>query len=142
MRPLVMLLGPGQGGDSPMFEHVMDALHVPRLGPGRARSRPLRTLGDKAYSSRANRRYLRRRGVQAVIPERADQIANRKRRGPKGGRPVTYDTEAYKRRNVVERSFNIFKQWRALATRYDKLALTYRGGVVLRAISIWLKALV
>lgn len=125
-----------------MFARVMDALHVPRLGPGRARSRPLRALGDKAYSSRGNRRYLRRRGVQAVIPERSDQVANRKRRGSKGGRPVTYDTEAYKRRNVVERSFNVFKQWRALATRYDKLALTYRGGVVLRAITIWLRALV
>ena len=141
MRPLVMLLGPGQGGDSPMFEHVMNALRVPRLGGGRPRTRPDRALGDKAYSSRANRKLLRRRGIQAVIPERDDQLANRKRRGAKGGRPVTYDTEAYKRRNVVERGFNIFKQWRALATRYDKLALTYRGGVVLRASTIWLKAL-
>lgn len=66
---------------------------------------------------------------------------NRKRRGSKGGHPVSYHTEAYKRRNVVEGPFNVFKQWRALATRYDKLALTYRGGVVLRAITIWLKAL-
>ncbi|WP_197426461.1 IS5 family transposase [Microbacterium sp. PAMC 28756] len=128
MRPLVMLLGPGQGGDSPMFEHVMNALRVPRLGGGRPRTRPDRALGDKAYSSRANRKLLRRRGIQAVIPERDDQIANRKRRGAKGGRPVTYDTEAYKRRNVVERGFNIFKQWRALATRYDKLALRTSGG--------------
>ena len=101
----------------------------------------MRALADKAYSSRANRALLRGRGIQAVIPERADQIANRKRRGSRGGRPVSYDSEAYKRRNVVERSFNVFKQWRALATRYDKLALTYRGGVVLRAITIWLKAL-
>ncbi|MFH5823459.1 IS5 family transposase [Georgenia sp. AZ-5] len=141
MRPLVMVLGPGQGGDSPMFEHLMNSVRVPRLGPGRARTTPVRALADKAYSSRANRALLRRRGIQAVIPERSDQIANRKRRGSKGGRPVTYDEEAYKRRNVVERSFNVFKQWRALATRYDKLALTYRGGVVLRAITIWLKAL-
>lgn len=141
MRPLVMLLGPGQGGDSPMFKHVMAALHVPRIGPGRARTRPVRTLADKAYSSRANRELLRRRGIVAVIPERSDQVANRKRRGSGGGRPVTYDTEACKRRNVVERSFNIFKQRRCLATRYDKLALTYRGGCVLRAITIWLKPL-
>lgn len=141
MRPLVMLLGPGQGGDSPMFEHVMKSLSVPRVGPGRPRTTPVRALGDKAYSSRANRQFLRQRGIQAVIPERSDQIANRQRRGSKGGRPVSYDTEAYKRRNVVERSFNIFKQWRALATRYDKLALTYRGGVILRAITIWLRAL-
>jgi putative transposase len=49
----------------------------------------------------------------------------------------TFDKEDYKGRNVVERNFNIFKQWRALATRYDKLALTYRRGAVLPAISIW-----
>ncbi len=53
---------------------------------------------------------------------------------------MTYDAEAYKRRNVVERSVIVCKQWRALATRYDKRALTYRGGVVLRAIIIWTKA--
>ncbi|STX02032.1 Transposase and inactivated derivatives [Kocuria rosea] len=141
MRSLVMLLGPGQGGDAPMFGPVLDSLYVPRAGGGRARTRPVRALADKAYSSRAIRALLRRKGVQAVIPERADQIANRARRGAKGGRPVSYDTAAYKRRNVVERSFNVFKQWRGLATRYDKLALTYRGGVVLRAITIWLKTL-
>ena len=135
MRPLVMLLGPGQGGDAPMFEHVLAALHVPRIGRGRPRTRPVRALADKAYSSKAIRALLRRKGVPAVIPERADQAANRARRGTKGGRPVGYDTEAYKRRNVVERSFNVFKQWRGLATRYDKLALTYRGGLVLRAIT-------
>lgn len=141
MRPLVMLLGPGQGGDSPMFAPCMNAISVPPANGGRSRSRPVRTLGDKAYPARANRQLLRDRGIQSVIPERSDQIANRQRRGSKGGRPVTYDTEVYKRRNVVERSFNVFKQWRSLATRYDKLALTYRGGVVLRAITIWLKAL-
>ena len=141
MRPLVMIVGPGQGGDSPMFPHLLDALCVPRSGPGRPRTRPERALGDKAYSSRANRELLRRRGIQAVIPEPDDQIANRARRGSLGGRPVSYDAEIYKTRNTVERSFNLFKQWRGLATRYDKLALTYRGGVVLRAITIWLKQL-
>jgi len=132
-----MLLGTGQGGDSPMLPHVMDSLRVARIGPGRARTRPDRLLGDKAYSSKANRELLRSHGVQAVIPERKDQVANRKRRGRKGGRTVSLDKEAYKRRNVIERTFNTFKQWRGLATRYDKLALTYRGGVVLRAIIIW-----
>ncbi len=141
MRPLVILIGPGQGGDAPMFAPVLEALRVDRIGPGRARTRPDRALADKAYSSRAIRELLRRRGIQAVIPERSDQVANRKRRGSKGGRPVGLDKEAYKRRNVVERSFNVFKQWRGLATRYDKLALTYRGGAVLRAITIWLKEL-
>lgn len=141
MRPLVMIVGPGQGGDSPMFPHLLDALSVPRIGPGRPRTRPVRALGDKAYSSRANRALLRSRGIQAVIPEPDDQIAHRRRRGSNGGRPVGLDAEIYKTRNTVERSFNLFKQWRGLATRYDKLALTYRGGVVLRAITIWLKEL-
>jgi transposase len=57
-------------------------------------------------------------------------------RGSKGGMPFALDKNAYKRRNVVERAFNVFKQWRGLATRYDKLSLTYRGGAVLRAITI------
>ena len=136
---MVMLVGPGQAGDSPMFPHLLDALAVPRLGPGRPRTRPDRVLGDKAYSSRANRALLRERKITAVIPEPADQQANRRRRGQRGGRPVDFDAETYKGRNVVERSFNVFKQWRGLATRYDKLAITYRGGVVLCAITIWLR---
>ena len=72
-----------------------------------------------------------------MIAEPADQTGHRKRRGAKGGRPPA-STPAYKGRNVVERSFNAIKQWRGLATRYDKLAITYRGGVVLRAILTWL----
>jgi transposase len=52
---------------------------------------------------------------------------------------VALDKDAYKRRNVVERDFNVFKQWRGLATQYDILALTYRAGAVLRAITIWLR---
>ncbi len=66
-------------------------------------------------------------------------IANRKRRGRDGGRPPAFDARTYKDRNVIERSFNDHKQWRGLATRYDKLARVYRGGVVLRAITIWLR---
>lgn len=141
MRPLVVIVAPGQGGDAPMFPYLLTALEVPRHGPGRPRSTPVRALGDKAYSSKAIRKLLRSRGIQAVIPEPADQIGHRKRRGSKGGRPPAFDKEIYKRRNVVERSFNTFKQWRGIATRYDKLAITYRGGAVLRAITIWLKAL-
>lgn len=70
------------------------------------------------------------------------QAGSPARRRSKDGRPIGYDAEAYKKRNVVERSFNVFKQWRGLATRYDKLTRAYRGGVVLRAITILLKALI
>jgi transposase len=122
-----------------MFPHVIDAINVPRAGTGRARTRPDAVMGDKAYSSRANRSLLRARKIRAVIPEPKDQIANRKRKGASGGRPVAFDSEAYKGRSVVEQSFNIFKQWRSIATRYDKLAITYRSGVALHAVLIWLR---
>jgi transposase len=136
--PLVVLVGPGQAGDAPMFPVLMRHLRVARLGPGRPRSRPDRLRADKAYSSRAIRKHLRDRGVVAVIPEPADQAGHRKRRGSRGGRPPGFDTEDYRGRNVIERGFSTTKQWRGLATRYDKLAIVYRGGAVLRAITLWL----
>ncbi len=140
-RPLVVLLGPGQGSDSRMFPPLLEALSVARTGPGRPRTTPEAVLGDKAYSSRGHRALLRARGIVAVIAEPEDQKGHRKRRGRAGGRPPAFDTVRYKNRNVVERGFNAFKQWRALATRYDKLALTYRAGSLLRAVLIWLDAL-
>jgi putative transposase len=121
-----------------MFPVLLEHLRVVRAGRGRPRTRPDRVRGDKAYSSRANRALLRRRGIKAVIAEPGDQKRHRKHRGSDGGRPPAFDTEDYKQRNTIERGFNIFKQWRGLATRYDKLALTYRGGAVLRAITAWL----
>lgn len=124
-----------------MFQNLMDALMVEKLGAGAARTRPAAALADKAYSSRAIRRYLPARGIKCVIPEKEDQKAHRKRKGSAGGRPVSYDKEVYRRRNVVERSFNTVKQWRALATRYDKLALTYRAAAVLQAVVLWSSAL-
>lgn len=124
-----------------MFGPLMAHLRVARGGPGRPRTRPQRVRADKAYSSRAIRAHLRARAITAVIPEKNDQAGHRARRGTHGGRPPSFNAEDYRGRNVVERSFNVFKQWRGLATRYDKLAITYRGGVVLRAITIWLKDL-
>jgi transposase len=121
-----------------MLAHLLGQVRVARLGPGRPRTRPERVLGDKAYSSKANRALLASRGIKATIAQPADQAASRKRRGRNGGRPPAFDPVIYKRRNVVERSFNRIKDWRGLATRYDKLAITYRGGVVLRAITLWL----
>ncbi|MFE5703427.1 hypothetical protein ACFQ70_22720, partial [Rhodococcus koreensis] len=78
------------------------------------------------------RELLRSKGIKAVIPEKSDQVANRKNKGSAGGRPPNFDAESYKGRNVVERAFNKAKQWRAVATRYDKLALTYRAGFLRR----------
>ena len=134
-----MIVAPGQGHDGQMLADLLEEIRVPRQGLGRPRTTPDKVLGDKAYSSRATRTLLRNRGIVAVIPEPRDQRANRQRRGTRGGRPVRYDHETYKGRNVVERSFVRLKQWRGLATRYDKLAIVYRAAAVLAAVITWLR---
>ena len=121
-----------------MFPHLMAHLQVARHGPGRPRTRPGRLRADKAYSSRAIRTHLRSRGITAVIPEPADQVGHRKRRGSQGGRPPTFDAQDYKGRNVVERCFNFVKQWRGLASRYDKTARSYAAGICLSAALQWI----
>lgn len=132
--PIVVLVGPGQAGDSPMLPPLLAALRVARAGPGRPRTTPTSLLADKAYSAAAHRAHLRKRGVKTVIPERSDQIRHRKNRGRDGGRPPAFDAGAYRGRNVVERGINRIKQWRGIATRYDKHALNYRGGIVLASV--------
>ncbi|MGN2639032.1 IS5 family transposase [Nocardia takedensis] len=140
-RGLAVLLTPGQAGDSPILPVLLEAVVVPRLEGGPPRRHPDAVIADKAYSSAANRELLRRRGIRTVIPERADQIVHRKRRGRRGGRPPGFDRDTYKRRNVIERAFSRAKHWRAVATRYDKLACCYRGGVVMALIVEWLRSL-
>lgn len=134
------MLTPGQAADSPRFVAVLEKVKV--RGPvGRPRTRPDAVAVDKAYSSRANRAYLRRRGIKAVIPEKADQAANRRKRGRDGGRPVAHDAERYKERNTVERCINKIRAWRDLATRYDKTPASYMTGLQLRGSITWMRSL-
>src|SRR5260370_23243660 len=107
-------------------------------GPGgRARTRRGAVAADMAYSSRGNRAHLRKRKVKAVIPEKADQAANRRKKGARGGRPVSHDAELYKERNTVERCINKIKDGRGLATRFDKNPESYMAGLQLRGTVIW-----
>ncbi|MEU8807339.1 transposase, partial [Streptomyces anthocyanicus] len=94
-------------------------------------------IGDKGYSSKAIRTWLRQRNIRHTIPERSDQTRNRLRRGSRGGRPPAFDKQVYKRRNVVERCFNRLKQWRGIATRYDKTAESFRAAVTLASLLMW-----
>ena len=137
-RPLVVLVSAGQSHDAPILEHLLSHLSVQSGSVGRPRTRPDRLRADKAYSNRAIRTELRRRGITAVIPQPSDQISHRLRRCRRGGRPPAFDSQDYKVRNVIDRGFSLTKQWRGLATRYDKLAIVYRGAAVLRAITMWL----
>lgn len=129
----------GNTADATVFGAVLDAIRVPRTAAGRPRSRPDRVLADKAYSYRAIRARLRRRGIRATMPERADQIANRHRRGTHGGRRPAFDRDLCKGRNVVERCFSRLKQLRSVATRFDKLAARYEAGLRLASLVLWLR---
>ena len=138
-RPLTRILTPGQHGDCPRFIPLMDQVRIPRRGKGRPRTRPAAAMGDKAYSSAANRAYLRKRGIKAVIPVKEDQKKHRQARGRAGGRPPAFSAGRYKDRNTVERCFAKLKQFRAVATRYDKRKLIYQGTVDVASIRIWLR---
>jgi transposase len=138
-RPLARVTSAGQRHDSLALVPLTGQLRIARRGPGRPRTRPGRVLCDKAYSSSAIRGHLRRRGIRATIPEPADQVRNRLRRGSRGGRPPAFDAAAYKQRNVVERAFCHLRQHRAVATRYDKRDYVWRGTVDVASIRIWLR---
>jgi transposase len=140
-RSLVKRLTAGQAADTKELVALLDAVAVPRPGGvGRHRKRLDHLTADKAYGSKANRRSLRARGIPHTIPERADVRASRARKGSRGGRPPNFNAARYKDRNQVERAFNRLKQFRAVATRYDKLKSRYEATVTIASIIVWLRA--
>ncbi|MFI2785894.1 IS5 family transposase, partial [Kitasatospora sp. NPDC018614] len=136
-RPLGFFLTGGNTNDCTRLEAVLEAISVPRAGPGRPRTRPDHVIADKGYSSRKIRTYLRRRGIPHTIPERVDQALGHLNRGSRGGRPPGFDRRTYRLRNIVERCFNRLKQWRGLATRYDKTRESYQAAVTIASILLW-----
>lgn len=140
-RSLATRVTPGQAADTKQLVALLDQVSVKRPGGvGRPRKRPDSLSADKAYSCKANRAALRARKIEAVIPERTDQKANRAKKGSSGGRSPSFDADRYKQRNQVERGFNRRKQWRGLATRYDKLSESYQATLDLAETLDWLRA--
>ncbi|MEZ5214161.1 MAG: transposase [Microbacterium sp.] len=97
-RTLAFVLTGGQVADTSMFTDVLDEIHV--SGRGHARTRPDRVLADKGYPSKKNRAWLSERGIKSTIPERADQIANRRKRP---GRPIDFGDEQKERQGSQRR---------------------------------------
>lgn len=124
---MAFVLQPGHHHESRAFEPLMERGAVRRSGPGRPKLRPKRVVGDKAYSSGRIRRWLRRHGVRVTIPRKA----NERRRG-------AFDKAVYRLRARVEQLINRLKQFRRIATRYEKRAANYLGMVTIGAILLWL----
>ena len=85
-----------------------------------------RLIADKGYDTNAIRDLVRRRGAQVVIPSTASRRA-----------PIPYDRDAYRARNLVERLWCRLKDWRRIATRYDKLARNFLSGALIAALVIY-----
>ncbi len=126
-RPMALLLSAGQRHDTIMFVPLLQSGRVKRAGRGRPRSRPERVVADKGYTSQQVRSYCRQPGIGATIPSRRNQ-----RPTPRFNRVV------YRERNRVERLVNRFKQFRRVATRYEKRAVNYLAMVTLAAVTMWL----
>ena len=119
---MVFILTEGQRHEQPVLPLLMERGAVKRRGRGRPRVRPDRVVGDKGYSSPAVRRYPKGRRIAVVIPTRADEEPD-----------PTFDREAYRERNVVERLINRPKRWRRIATRDEKRAANYQAMLTVAA---------
>ena len=124
---MTFVLTAGQRHEATQFEVLMEQGAVKRVGRGRPRVRPKRVLGDKGYSSRKIRHYLKQRGIGYTIPRRCDET----RTGP-------FNRALYKERNYVERLINRLKQFRRVATRYGKRAVNFLAMITLASLMLWL----
>ena len=112
-----LILSGGQAGDAPVGEEMLAEVLVREEVKG--------VGADRAYDSDTIRALSAAANKEAVIPPRSNRVD-----------PPNYDREKYKQRNKVERLFNRLKHFRAVATRYDKLASMFLGGILAALISI------
>lgn len=126
---MTYVLTPGERHDTVAFEELMEGGAVKRAGRGRPRRKPGRVVGDRSYAARRVRLYLRRRGIRYTIPHKSNELH---------GSKAKFDKELYKLRNRVERLFNRLKQFRRIATRYEKRGENYKAMLTIASILLWL----
>jgi len=126
---VTLVLTPGQRNEVTVLGPLLRQGAIRRSGPGRPRVRPRRVVGDKGYTGRRYRALCRRRGVRYTIAK----LSNEHRTGP-------FDRAIYRRRHLIENLIARCKQYRALATRYDKRADSFRTAWVIVATILWLPA--
>ncbi len=126
---MTYVLTSGERHDTVAFEELIEGGGVKRQGRGRPRRKPGRVVGDKSYASRAVRLYLRRKGIRYTIPHKNNE---------RHGRKAKFDKDIYKLRNIVERLFNRLKQFRRIATRYEKRSENYKAMLTIASILLWL----
>ncbi len=124
---MTFVLTAGQRREVVVFERLMKQGAIKRAGRGRPKVRPHRISGDKSYSSGEIRRCLRCRGIRITIPRRTNECRN----GP-------FDRAIYRMRNRVKQLINRLKQFRQVATRYEKRAENHRAMLTIAGIVLWL----
>jgi transposase len=118
-RPIRLMLTAGQANDAPVAEALLED-----LADGAT------LIADRAYDTNAIRALAAERGAWANIPPRSIRKAS-----------FSFSTWVYRQRNLVERFFNRIKQFRGLATRYDRRPENFLAALQLAAIRIWLAAI-
>jgi transposase len=113
-QPMRFILTGGQAGDAPQA--------IPLLSGVRA----THVIADKGYDSDGVLGFVQGQGAAAVIPPRSNRRVQRE-----------YDKNLYKQRNLIERAFNRLKQWRRIATRYDRRSIYYLAALQLAAAVTW-----
>jgi transposase len=132
--PISVVVTPGETHEATMLEALLSSVHIGGKA-GAPRRRFEIVSGDKGYDGAPSRAVIREHGSTPLIPHRKRHDGSY----PEGA--AGFDKDLYKRRNVVERLIGKLKEYRRVATRYDKLAENFRCFVLIGFIRIWLKDL-
>ena len=124
-RLITFLLTPGQESDIQYAEPLMETGAV-RRSTGHLRLHPKRLMADKGYTSAAFRNYLHQRNIRCTIPHHRNEHH-------KG----TFNQQLYRKRNIIERLINRLKQFRRIATRYEKRAANFSAMITLASIFLF-----